>query len=136
MQIYSFPLLDTMNTRLSVTSRNSLRTAQILVNLINDTFSFCFVSQITVSPLRDNDKTTSIFRKDSRENFPISETVRVDKCLLTAGQIKILCKNRKKPNCTNRVKVCVLRWKWATITFLSTPVISPFVVFACYQTKQ
>ena len=37
--------------------------------------------------------------------FPISETVKVDKCLLTADQIKILC--RKKLNLTVQIIKCV-----------------------------
>ena len=63
-------------------------------------FSFRFVSQFTVSPLRDNNKKTSIFRNDTdtkRNLFPISETVKVDKWLLTitAGQIKLIHKKEK-----------------------------------------
>ena len=71
-------------------------------------FHFCFLLQITESPLRDNDKTTSMFSNDSRgkkshSNFTNSQS---DKYVLTAGQIKTLCKNEEKLNCTNKVKVC------------------------------
>ena len=45
--------------------------------------------------------------------FPISETDKVDKCLLTSDQIKILCRKRKKPNCTKKVKV---RGLWGNST--------------------
>ena len=69
-------------------------------NFTNYSFSFRFVSQFTVSPLRDNNKKTSVFRNDTdtkRNLFPISETVKVDKWLLTitAGQIKIIRKKEK-----------------------------------------
>ena len=47
---------------------NFLRKLPIWVNLANYIFSFRFVSQIIVSPLRDNNKTTTIFRNDSREH--------------------------------------------------------------------
>ena len=59
--------------------------------------------------------------------FPISETVS-DKCVLTEGQIKIIRKKWAK-NRIVQITVWAVR-KWAMITFLSTPVVSPFVVFA------
>ena len=43
--------------------------------------------------------------KKSHSNFRNSQS---DKYVLTAGQIKILCKNEEKLNCTNKVKV---RWQ-------------------------
>ena len=43
------------------------RILPIWIKLTNNIFSFCFVPQITVSPLKDNDKTTSMFYNDSRE---------------------------------------------------------------------
>ena len=41
--------------------------------------------------------------KKSHSNFRNSQS---DKYVPTAGQIKTLCKNEEKLNCTNKVKVC------------------------------